>query len=292
MADPTGHEFHTQLQLPLRWVRRLALFLLFFASVQPIGLALYLRSYTSAPAVVDMDRRSVARAELADARSVLWERLEAASSRVSGTEVALANWCVSQETDPCRWGEYTLTQRRSGEIVRTLKGQFPVRAGASSSEIEWAQDAVRDAEEALVQAETPRLPKPYPLLDLIRLALICGIAFLFCLVSGLALLSVRRPFEVSLNSAFVQLGSHRIAAAEIVGCHVDGGALVVRLSGRRRIVTPRLVASPAQLDEVVDLIGRIALPPEERAEEARARVEIRRRLAELAQDLPTSPEGR
>lgn len=83
-----------------------------------------------------------------------------------------------------------------------------------------------------------------------------------------------RAWPVRVRGHELVLGDRRFAAAEIVGCRVRGSGLLVSLLGGERYDTGPLLASPEALEEVAARVRSIALTPDQRRLEARARVAL------------------
>jgi hypothetical protein len=110
---------------------------------------------------------------------------------------------------------------------------------------------------------------------------------LWCLGLALPIGFVLRPrrWRATVGQRGLQIGNTWLPASDIVKCRREGQCLVVQCTGgRRRVEGP--FQRFAELDEVVNAIQTIALTPEQRIEEARARVEAERIQGNLRGRVP------
>lgn len=181
----------------------------------------------------------------------------------TGSDVAVARWCLRDGAATCAAAGRSMSAERAAQVMRQVDaaGRSDLRRELEEAELALAA-TTRDAASSRVDwLESASMMLP---------AALAG----FGAACWFASRALTRRWRVRVRAHELSLDERSIPATEIVGCRVHGTGLVVLLLGGGRFETGPLIASSEQLDEVAERVRGIALSPDRRRQEARARVAL------------------
>ncbi len=227
------------------------------------------------PVAFDTEAISVAEVQLQRALNA-FEADTRAAQAPTGSDVALARWCLKIDAPTCAWDGHYTTREAATQVMHALDNRT----------ILPSRDPVNEAALALARAYATPLPQPFLTLGQLRLLLFDAIAsLLLTLVAFSTLLLPRSPVQVRLSQHKIQVGAIELHPIDLTDCRVDGQRLIVYRSGRQSHLTPALAAPVDALEDIAAAIRERVPTRDARIEATRSRVALARHHAQLTQRL-------
>ena len=268
-GDPS--EQHVELTPRRLWVRVALVGAVLLTLVQP-----FLLGYRAMPLPFDDQLPDTHVVQMHEDRlNAAIQRQLALGPAPTGSDVAMARWCLQQPVLLCEWGETEMTYQRALDVMTYLNSP-------PDTEIAWARSELAQAK--ATQATIEERTGPLPVLFALRLLAVHGLWMLYGLSMVLAASwYLQQKFRVRVRQFEIQFGPSAYEIARVRGAGRVDQHLELKLADGSVARSPVLTETPEALEECAARIRAVLLSEDERMAEARARTKMELQAANLAQ---------